>query len=613
MKQNNLLLTHTFLGYSGKMMANYLMSFMGTIIDGIVISRFLGTDYMAAFQIVMPLTMLISVIGMMFSTGLQSTCSSCLGSGNIDDAKSYYTVTMIGLLPIALLFALGTGLFAPRWATLLGATGDSAYLAGEASNYLIGVAPALAMIVFMPMLTSILFLEGKSKYSMISIGCQLVINVAGDFLNAFYLHWGLLGMGLATSLCNLVGLAVMIYGKNQSKGGIGLTKVGLEAKKMLTVLKIGLPSALDRMYKTVQTYVVNILLLIVATGTSVAAYGVMNSVNNIFTPLIMGITGTGLTMAGVFYGERDKGGLRNLFSITLKSSLITSIIIVAVVMVAAPVLVMLFKSSDDPSYSSAVHALRIIVWMYPFYSINKMLQDYYLGCNTTKMTYIVSTVENLVCIIAAVVILGQLFGEDGVWSGFVVGEVLAVVITIAIITIKKRRVPRTAEDMQFLPTLYDTVMTTAREWSATTKEDMNEVSREVKEFMLELGSDEEKAALLSRFVEEMGTVITLWGNEDHKQHYTDIRLVGIPPIENGQQTIENTVVPDNAQSSLSNSQCTTWVLRIRDNCQQFDLEKWQAVHSDEEKTFKAIHTVDKQAKETSYAYTLGLNYLFVTI
>ena len=131
-------------------MANYLMSFLGTIIDGIVISRFLGTEAMAAFQIVMPLTMLNSVLGLMFSTGLQTHCSNCLGAGRMDDAKSYFTVTMIGLLPIALLFAVGVWLFAEPLVTLLGASGDSAYLAGEAADYLHGVAPALGMIVFMP-------------------------------------------------------------------------------------------------------------------------------------------------------------------------------------------------------------------------------------------------------------------------------------------------------------------------------------------------------------------------------------------------------------------------------------------------------------------------------
>lgn len=33
MKQNERLLRHTFCGYSGKMMANYLMGFMGAFIN----------------------------------------------------------------------------------------------------------------------------------------------------------------------------------------------------------------------------------------------------------------------------------------------------------------------------------------------------------------------------------------------------------------------------------------------------------------------------------------------------------------------------------------------------------------------------------------------------
>lgn len=600
MKQNELLLNHTFRGYSGKMIANYLMSFMGTIIDGIVISRFLGADAMAAFQIVMPLTMLNSVIALMFSTGLQTSCSNCLGAGRVGEANSIYTVTMMGLAPIALLFALGVGLFATPLATALGASGDSAYLASEAAGYLRGVAPALGLIVFMPAVTSILFLEGKSKYSMISIACQLVINVAGDFFNAFYLHWGLLGMGLATTLCNLVGIGVMIYGKLNSKGGIGFTRAGLAVKQFLSVLKVGFPSALDRLYKTVQTFVVNNLLLVVATGTSVAAYGVLNSVNNIFTPFVMGITVTGMTMAGIFFGERDKDGLRSLFGLTLKSSVIISILIVAVVMVAAPVLVLLFKSSSDPSYDSAVHALRIIIWMYPFYSFNKMLQDYYLGSNATRMTYLVSTLENLIFIIAAVLVLGKLFGEDGVWYGFVVGEVLAVLATIVIIAIMKKRVPRTSEDMLFLPALFDKVQTTARDWSATSIGEVNEAAGEAKSFMMELGAGESDAALMEQFIQDLGNVITRWDDFDGKRHYIDIRMVGIPELdENGTPKDEHKM--------------ETWKLRLRDNCKQFDAQKWNEIYHDDPMQYPGIQAVSQKAKEISYAYTINLNYLFVTI
>ena len=48
MRQNAKLLSHTFCDYSTQMIATFLIDFMGGIIDGIVISRFLGTDAMAA-------------------------------------------------------------------------------------------------------------------------------------------------------------------------------------------------------------------------------------------------------------------------------------------------------------------------------------------------------------------------------------------------------------------------------------------------------------------------------------------------------------------------------------------------------------------------------------
>lgn len=343
------------------------------------------------------------------------------------------------------------------------------------------------------------------------------------------------------------------------------------------------------------------MLLVVATGTSVAAYGVLNSVNNIFTPFIMGITVIGMTMAGIFYGERDKGGLCNLFGLTLKSSVLVSILIVAVVLVAAPVLVLLFKSSDDPSFDSAVHALRIIIWMYPFYSFNKMLQDYYLGCNSTRMTYLVSTLENLIFVIAAVLVLGHLFGEDGVWYGFVVGEALAVLATTLIIAVMKKRIPRTAEDMQFLPTLFDKVQSTARDWSATTIDEVKVASSGAKDFMLGLSAGESDAALLAQFIDDMGEVFTRWGETDGKQNYIDIRLVGIPELnEDGTPKDEKKM--------------ETWKLRLRDNCKQFDAQKWIEIYQkDVPEQYTGIHSMAEKAKEISYAYTINLNYMFVTM
>lgn len=599
MKQNEQLLRHSFNVYSREQILSLLMSYMGAIVDGIVISRFLGDDAMAAFELVAPLTLIGSMLGLVFSTGLLAACSKCLGSGKVKEAESYFTVTIMAMIPVALIWALSVWLLAKPVVALLGASGESAYLAGEAAGYLCGLAPSLFLTIFIPMQNNIMFLEGKGKFCIISMVCQLSLNIAGDFYNALYLHWGLFGMGLSTSLSNAVGFGVMLFGKWVVKGGIRFSNKDLGFGKLITVLNTGVSSALDDFYLSVQTWLVNNVLLMVASGASVAAFGIINTLNNLFLPFVLGVTVTGMTMASLSYGERDKGAMCKIFGITLKRSVLFGFLITAVVMVIAPLLVLPFKSSSDPSFGTTVHALRIFVWMFPLYGVNKMLQDFYLGSNNIKLTFVFSLLENLVFIILSVMVLGRFFGEEGVWCGFVVGEALAVVVTLLIITVKKKRVPRTVDDFLFLPELYDKVETTAHIWSAASLDDIKVASREAKDFMMGLGADAPKAELLSRFIEEVGDVITLWAADERKQPLINIRLVGIPVFaEDGSPNMDK---------------MGTWAIRVRDNLKPFDLDKWQAVHSDANQRHVALHTIVKEAKESSYTYTMGLNYLFVTI
>ncbi len=595
MKQNAQLLGHTFRGYSAKMTLSYLMGTMGSIVDSIVISRFLGTDAMAAFQIIMPLILLNVVVGSLFSLGLQTTCANCQGARGRGQPRLH--VAMLAMAPIALLFAVGVGFFAEPLASMLCGP-ESAALAGGAAAYLRGVAPALGLNVFIPTLTCILFLEGKSKTAIAGIGAELAVNIAGDLAIAFWLpHWGLLGMGLATTLCNVAGVAVMVGGKLASKGGISLTRAGLSVRHVWTVLAAGMPSALNRFYVCFQTLVTNHLLLTVATGTGVAIYGILGSMDSIFTPVVLGLAASGLTIGGVLFGERDKDGLCTLFSMTLAGSVLAGVAIAAAV----------------TAFDATVHALRIYIWYCPFYAVNKMLRNFYLACGTTRMSYLICTLENLVFTIVAVVVLGRLFGADGVWWGIVAGEALTVAAMAVVIAAAKKRIPRRAEDMLFLNPLMDKAKATTREWSATTFAAVNESAAEARDFMISLGAPEADADLMGRFIEEVGSVTTRWaaarglrlGDVPKKPgpdrpFYLDIRLVSIPPLS-----------PDFKPLS---DKMATWKLRLRDNGHQFDLKEWGALHDGNDPIKNpAIHAMTERSPENSYSYTLGLNYLFITL
>jgi Na+-driven multidrug efflux pump len=69
-------------------------------------------------------------------------------------------------------------------------------------------------------------------------------------------------------------------------------------------------------------------------------------------------------MTGVFYGERDKAGLRTLFSISLKSIVAVGLIIGIAGTLASPALVSLYFDSSDEAFDTTVRALAIYVMNY---------------------------------------------------------------------------------------------------------------------------------------------------------------------------------------------------------------------------------------------------------
>ena len=108
---------------------------------------------------------------------------------------------------------------------------------------------------------------------------------------------------------------------------------------MLPVFRIGLPSAVDRFYKTVQLFVINKVLLAVSSGAAIAAFADINTLNNVFNSVVMGFGASTLTMAGVFVGEGDRDSLKALFRLAVKKTLLSTGALAAAVFLAAPLLI----------------------------------------------------------------------------------------------------------------------------------------------------------------------------------------------------------------------------------------------------------------------------------
>lgn len=93
-----------------------------TVVDGIFVSRFVGSNALSAVNIAMPLVNIVSGIGVMFATGGSAIVAKEMGENQEDRARGHFTLIVISSIVVGILFALVGFLFTGPIVRALGAT-----------------------------------------------------------------------------------------------------------------------------------------------------------------------------------------------------------------------------------------------------------------------------------------------------------------------------------------------------------------------------------------------------------------------------------------------------------------------------------------------------------
>ncbi|MBO4336592.1 MAG: ATP-binding protein [Lachnospiraceae bacterium] len=580
------LIRAVFISSMVTMIMSNLATFAGSMVDGVITSRFLGSECMAAFQLSIPLNLCVVMIFQVFSIGVQNTCARFLGEGKPQSSISAYTTSVLILTVIGIIAGAAAAAFHSPISALLGATGSKASLSGDLGQYITGLSFGLPVMFIMPLTIGVMYIEGRGNYVVTAVILQAAVDVAGDLLNIFVFRKGMLGMGIATSVCNYASFLFLIFVRFRFyEPIIRVDRHQFRLSSLKEVFRVGFPAAVDRMYKTIQMYTVNIVLAAIATSAEIAAFGAINTLNYIYNPVTMGIGTAVLTMSAVFFGEKDVKAIQQLMRYAVRTTLLVETCVAAVSFLGAPLLMLLFfDPSNAEGMGVAVRALRIYVLYIPIYGINYIFQKYYNSIGNIKMNYILSAFDNLIYICPLVIVLGNLFGSDGVFISFVLAEILTVISMIIVVALKNRRMPEGLSDMLDLPEEIRISDEDQYQVSAGTASEVIAASEGLRSFCLAKGLPAREANRFSLAVEELGMNIMRWGREKNKNASVDIRL-----------------------SCLDG-----WTLRVRDNGGLFDAPKWLEIHDEDDplRNF-GLRLVLKGAREVSYVTALKINNLII--
>ncbi len=404
-------------------LAQFSMSLLSTLDDGLFLSRFVGTNALAAFSIAFPIFMFFMAITELFN-GVSVICSTKMGEQKIDEARSHFTTIVVLAAGFGCIATLFGRLFMDQIIRFLGGTD---ILFPYVKDFLsIGVW-YIPLILVNHVFSRFYVPAGNSKMSLYTTLVNSFCNFFFDWLFIVRMRMGMTGSACANLIANIVIFIIGIIFYSRKKSEIHFTHMDQHMFRTLgQSVKFGFPPFLTNVAIAVNSFIANQVLLHVSGEESVSAYTIINNIQFMFMSGVWGFTGAVSPIISYAYGEQNQAKIRKIIRqvITVTTGLI-GLIILMYYITRAPILSIYLKSdASEAVRQMASHGLMIAPFGFLFFGYNVLGIDTFLALHQKKISTILSVLENVIFANLTMLTLPWIFGVPGVWFAFPVGEIL---------------------------------------------------------------------------------------------------------------------------------------------------------------------------------------------
>ena len=183
----------------------------------------------------------------------------------------------------------------------------------------------------------------------------------------------------------------------------------------------------------------NIQLLKYAGENGVSAYGVMMYVSMVFNSAFIGYSIGTAPIIGYNFGAKNHKELKNV----LRKSIVFTIIVGLAMVVFAELLNVplskIFVGYNKELLDLTVSGFRIFALCFLFMGFAIFGSGFFTALSDGLTSAIISFLRTMVFEVLAVLLLPLLIGIDGIWYSVVIAELMACVLSILFIIIKKKR------------------------------------------------------------------------------------------------------------------------------------------------------------------------------
>ena len=405
-----------------------MMIFMSlyTIVDGIFISRFLGSNALSSLNIVFPVINVVIAIATMLGTGGNAIISKYLGEGRDRDARECLThFTVIGLA-ISLLLLVLTQIFLTPLCRALGSTD---VLLADCRAYLsvsLLFAPACML---QTLFQSYLVTAGMPALGLfLTIGAG-ILNAVLDYVLILVFPMGIAGAAIATGIGQSVPAVAGLFYFLLSRKGLYFTRFRLHPKELFMACYNGSSEMVTQLSNAVITFLFNLIMLDLAGENGVAAITILLYGQFLFNAFYLGFSIGISPIVGFQYGAGNRKQLLSIYRISFLFVLASSVALTVIAVLSSTPLVSVF-TRDPETFTLADAGFRIFAFNFLFSGFNIASSGFFTALSNGRVSAIISFLRTLVFIVLSLLTLPQFFGITGAWLAIPVAEFLTLMLAL---------------------------------------------------------------------------------------------------------------------------------------------------------------------------------------
>lgn len=398
-----------------------------TIVDGVFVSRFVGTNALSSINIVYPIINIVLGIAVMFATGSNAIIARKMGEGHMKEARQIFSmIILISILLGVLIAVLGNVAIRP----LVRLLGASDVLVENCVVYLsiqLASAPALILqILFQTYFVT----EGKPGIGLFLILLAGIFNVVFDYVFIVIFKFGVAGAALATAMGYMIpavcGLIYFFISRKVLYFVRPIFSAGVLAESCLN----GSSEMVTNLSSGIITFLFNIMMMKFAGEDGVAAITIIQYSQFLLNALFMGFSQGIAPIISFNHGSGNRSQLQQVFKSATIFTVVSSVVIFAFSEIASPYIVGIFAQPGSAVYTLAHGGFILFAISFLFSGINIYSSSLFTALSDGKTSAIISFVRTFCLILVSLLLLPAIIGLTGVWLAIPLAELGAAILSI---------------------------------------------------------------------------------------------------------------------------------------------------------------------------------------